>query len=437
MAVKSNAKSVWGWAMYDWANSAFATTVMAGFFPIFFKQYWSVGTDINTSTALLGFGNSAAGLLVLLCAPVLGVFSDRGSVRKRFLVILAYSGSLATAMLWGVPKGEWGWAIVCYCAGIICFSGANMFYDALLVFVAPAPDRDRVSSLGYAMGYLGGGLLFVLNVLMVQQPLWFGLTDSGEAVRYSFLSVALWWAGFTMLLLMWVHEPYKSPGALIDAYSLKDSFRHVIHTAGRIFRNKAAGLFLLAYWCYIDGVDTIIRMAVDYGLSIGFDSGDLMLALLLVQFVSFPAALVFGRLSRWWGPRNCIFVGIAGYAMATLWGAFMKARMDFYMLSVFIGLFQGGIQALSRSYFSGFIPDGQSAEYFGFFNMIGKFAVILGPSFVGLVGLLSRKILMPATPTSEQLQYVGQLAARLGIASILVFFVSGAVLLYASIKYEK
>jgi UMF1 family MFS transporter len=437
MAVKSKSASVWGWAMYDWANSAFATTVMAGFFPIFFKQFWSADTDINTSTALLGFGNSLAGLFVLLCAPLLGVLADRGRVRKKFLIFLAYSGSLATGLLWVVPKGAWGWAIFCYCLGVICFAGANIFYDALLIFVAQVSDRDRVSSLGYAMGYLGGGLLFAINVLMVQHPAWFGLADSGEAVRYSFLSAALWWAGFTILLLLWVHESDNVPGAVIDTDRLKDSFRQVGKTIRLLVANKPAGLFLLSYWCYIDGVDTIIRMAVDYGLSIGFDGGDLMLALLLVQFVGFPAALAFGALSRRWGPRNCIYIAIAGYAVVTLWGVFMKERMDFYLLSIVIGLFQGGIQALSRSYFTGFIPDGQSAEYFGLFNMVGKFAVILGPSFVGMVGLISRNILMPAAPTVEQIHHVGQLAARLGIGSILVFFITGAILLHASISSEK
>jgi UMF1 family MFS transporter len=435
--MKANTKSIWGWAMYDWANSAFATTVMAGFFPIFFKQFWSVGTDINTSTALLGFGNSAAGLLILVCAPMLGVLADRGRVRKKLLVTLAYSGSLVTGLLWMVPKGAWAWAIACYCLAVICFAGANIFYDALLVFVAPAAERDRVSSLGYAMGYLGGGLLFALNVLMVQYPAWFGLADSGEAIRYAFLSVALWWAGFTILLLLWVHETGSDHLSSGVADTLMDSFRQVAKTVRLLVRNRSAGFFLLAYWCYIDGVDTIIRMAVDYGLSIGFDGGDLMLALLLVQFVSFPAALAFGALSRKWGPRNCIYLAIAGYAFVSLWGAFMKERMDFFLLSIVIGLFQGGIQALSRSYFSGFIPEGQSAEYFGLFNMVGKFAVILGPSFVGMVGLISRNILMPPAPTAEQLHHIEQLAARLGIGSILVFFIGGAILLYASIKSEK
>jgi MFS transporter, UMF1 family len=436
MALNKKTKSVWGWAMYDWANSAFATTVMAGFFPIFFKQYWSMGTDINTSTALLGFGNSAASLLVALCAPVLGALADRGRTRKTFLVCLAYSGALATALLWAVPKGEWGWAIVCYGVGMICFAGANIFYDALLVVVAPAPDRDRVSSLGYAMGYLGGGLLFVLNVLMVQQPRLFGLADSGQAVQYAFLSVALWWAGFTIFLMVWVHEEKNVLTPVRTFDFLKQGGLQLKNTVRRIFRLKSAGLFLLSYWCYMDGVDTIIRMAVDYGLSIGFTGKDLMLALLVVQFVGFPSALVFGLLSRRWGPCNCIFIAIAGYAVATLWGTFMKQRMDFYILAVVIGMFQGGIQALSRSYYTRFIPEGQSAEYFGLFNMMGKFSSVIGPAFVGMVGLISRKILMPAAPTSEQLQHVGQLASRWGIGAILVFFIVGALLLFVSIKYE-
>ena len=434
--MNKNSKSVWGWAMYDWANSAFATTVMAGFFPLFFKQYWSIGTDVNTSTALLGFGNSAASLLVALCAPVLGVLADRCAARKTLLICMAYPGALATALLWAVPKGEWGWAIICYGVGMICFAGANIFYDALLVVVAPVPDRDRVSSLGYAMGYLGGGLLFVLNVLMVQQPQWFGLMNSGQAVRYAFLSVALWWAGFTIFLMVWVHEEKYVLPPVSALVFLKQGCLQLKNTVRRIFRLKSAGLFLLSFWCYMDGVDTIIRMAVDYGLSIGFTGKDLMLALLVVQFVGFPSALVFGKLSRRWGTRNCIFIAIAGYAAATLLGAFMKQRMDFYILAVVIGLFQGGIQALSRSYYTRFIPEGQSAEYFGLFNMMGKFSAVIGPAFVGVVGLISRKILMPATPTSEQLRHVGQLASRWGIGSILVFFVAGALLLFVSIKYD-
>lgn len=424
--------------MYDWANSAFATTVMAGFFPIFFKQYWSMGTDVNTSTALLGFGNSVASMLVAICAPILGVIVDRKAIRKTMLVSFAYSGALATALLYAVPKGHWGLAIICYGVGIICFAGANIFYDSLLVVVAKPDERDRVSSLGYAMGYLGGGLLFVLNIVMVQEPQWFGLTDSGEAVRYSFLSVALWWAGFTIFLVLWVHEDKITEKSDIGKNFLKDGFIQLKNTVRGIFRfQSSAGLFLLSYWCYMDGVDTIIRMAVDYGLSLGFEGKDLMLALLLVQFVGFPSALFFGKLSSYWGSRKCIYIAIAVYGIATLWGAFMSVKVDFYILAVIIGLVQGGIQALSRSYYTQFIPVGQSAEYFGLFNMMGKFAAIVGPGLVGMVGLIARKILMPESATSEQIHQTGQLAARFGMGSILIFFIVGALLFYFSGKKNR
>ncbi len=436
--MKKDNKTAWGWAMYDWANSAFATTVMAGFFPIFFKQYWSMGIDVNTSTALLGFGNSLASLLTAICAPILGVIVDRKAVRKSMLVSLAYSGALATALLYAVPKGNWSLAILCYGVGMICFAGANVFYDSLLVVVARPYDRDRVSSLGYAMGYLGGGLLFVLNIVMVQQSHWFGFTDSAEAVRYSFLSVALWWAGFTVFLILWVHEDELTEKNDIGSNLLTTGFLQFKNTVYNLFRfQTAAGLFLLSYWCYMDGVDTIIRMAVDYGLSLGFEGNDLMLALLLVQFVGFPSALMFGKLSSYWGSRTCIYIAIAVYGMATVWGASMSVKADFYILAFIIGLVQGGIQALSRSYYTQFIPVGRSAEYFGLFNMVGKFAAIVGPGLVGTVGLIARKILMPESATPEQVHQTGQLAARCGIGSILIFFIVGALLFYYSGKKNK
>ena len=200
-------KAVWGWALYDWANSAFATTVMAGFFPVFFKQYWSHGADVNLSTAQLALGNSVAGIAMALLAPVLGAVADRSAVTKRLLLLFAYLGVLATAALYWVERGCWQWAIVLYAIGVVGFSGANVFYDALLPSVAPAGRLDTVSSLGYALGYLGGGLLFLVNVLMATRPEWFGIADSAAAVRLSFVSVAVWWGGFSLFTLAWVPEP--------------------------------------------------------------------------------------------------------------------------------------------------------------------------------------------------------------------------------------
>ncbi len=200
-------KAVWGWAMYDWANSVYVTTVMAGFFPVFFKQYWSHGADVNLSTAQLGFGNSIASLIVALMAPVLGAIADKGSAKKKFLILFAYLGVLMSIALFMVQKGHWATAIFVYTMGIIGFSGANIFYDALLPSVAAEDKIDYVSSLGYSMGYLGGGLLFLVNVLMTLMPQKFGLPDAAAAVRVSFLTVAAWWGLFTIFTIAWVKEP--------------------------------------------------------------------------------------------------------------------------------------------------------------------------------------------------------------------------------------
>ena len=414
--------------MYDWANSAFATTVMAGFFPIFFKQYWSHGADVNASTAQLGFGNSIASLMVALMAPILGAIADKGSTKKKFLIIFAYLGVLMTAALFLVQKGQWVWAIFIYAMGIIGFSGANIFYDSLLPSVADEKKIDYVSGLGFSMGYLGGGLLFLINVLMTLMPQKFGLPDATAAVRFAFVSVALWWGLFTFFTIFWLPEKKASALKEKDESVVVAGFRQFAGTFKKVRHLKVVFLFLLAYWLYIDGVDTIIRMAVDYGLSLGFESKDLIVALLIVQFIGFPAALVFGKLGERWSVRKSIYLAIFIYMAVTICGAMMTQKTEFYILAVVIGLVQGGIQALSRSYYSRLIPKNQAAEYYGFYNMFGKLAAIFGPALMGFVGLIVRRILMPASPTAAQVVAVGQLASRWGIASILILFVIGAII---------
>jgi len=425
-----NRKSVWGWAMYDWANSAFATTVMAGFFPIFFKQFWSVGADITISTARLGFANSGASLLVALAAPVLGAIADKGAAKKKFLIFFAYLGVLMTAALFFVQKGQWAWAVFIYAMGLIGFSGANIFYDSLLPSVAGEDRIDYVSSLGYSLGYLGGGTLFLLNVLMTLWPQKFGLADAGAAVQFAFLTVALWWGLFSVFTIMWLPEETAAPVSLELKQIILEGFRQFARTFKKIRHLKTIFLFLLAYWFYIDGVDTIIRMAVDYGLSIGFDANHLIVALLIVQFVGFPAALLFGKLGQRWGARRAIFLAIGIYMLITLWGTMMHSPKEFYLLAMVIGGVQGGIQALSRSFYSRLIPHDKAAEFYGFYNMLGKFAAIFGPALMGIVGLAARRILMPPSPSIEQMRQVGQTATRWGMASILILFLVGGILLY-------
>ncbi len=425
-----NQKPVWGWALYDWANSAFATTVMAGFFPLFFKEFWSVSADVNISTARLGFANAGAGLLVALMAPVLGAIADKGAMRKKFLIFFTYFGVLTTAALFFVQKGHWAWAAFLYMMGSIGFSGANIFYDALLPSVANEKRIDYVSGLGYALGYLGGGLLFLLNILMALWPRKFGLADTNAAIRFAFLTVAMWWGLFSIFTIVWLPRDISRLITPVKKQIVHEGFRQLAGTIKKIRSLKTVFLFLLAYWFYIDGVDTIIRMAIDYGLSIGFAVDHLIIALLMVQFIGFPAALLFGKLGERWGTRKAIFLAIGIYIGVTLWGAMIRNPGEFFILAAAIGLVQGGIQALSRSYYSRLIPHDNAAEFFGFYNMVGKFAAILGPAIMGIVGLAARRMLLPPFPTIEQVQQAGQAAARWSIASILLLFFAGGILLY-------
>ena len=399
----------WGWAMYDWANSAFSTTVMAGFFPVFFKQYWNAGVPVTESTFRLGLANSLASLLIVVIAPLLGAIGDYLGRRKRMLLGFAFLGLLMTGGLYLVGEGEWQLAAAVYVLAVFGFSGSNIFYDSLLPFVSSRDDLDRTSALGFSLGYLGGGVLLSLNVLMTLKPEWFGLADGTLAVRFSFIIVAAWWLVFSIPLLVLVPEPGNHPHGVTPRV-LGIGFRRIGNTLRKIRRLRHVWLFLVAYWLYIDGVDTIVRMAVDYGLSLGFEQKSLILALLITQFTGFPAALLFGRIGSRYGPRAGIFLALLIYTVVTLRGALMDSVEDFYLLAFAIGLAQGGIQALSRSFYARMIPEGHTAEFFGFYNMLGKFAAILGPLMIGLIGA------MTGSP-------------RAGILSLLVLFVAGGVLL--------
>ena len=414
-----NKKAIFGWALYDWANSAFATTVMAGFFPLFFKGYWSAGSDSSVSTARLGLANSIAGIVLALLAPLLGAIADRGAAKKRFLLCFSYLGVVMTVSLCLVARGNWPLGAFLYILSVIGFSGSNVFYDALLPIVAGREKLDTVSALGYALGYLGGGLLFAFNVWMILRPPLFGFSGPEAAVRFSFLTVGIWWAVFTLPLLFFVKEPRTRDRATGWA-AVRAGLGQLVHTLREIRRLKTVFLFLTAYWLYIDGVDTIVRMAVDYGLSLGFDQEKLILALLLTQFVGFPAALAFGWLGKRIGPRRGILIALAGYLLITLWGTLLRNTFEFFILAGAVGLVQGGIQALSRSYYARLIPPDKTGEFFGFYNLVGKFAVVLGPVTVGAVALCARS-----------LGAGGGGAARIGIASIAFFFLAGGALFLA------
>lgn len=428
--MKENKRAIWGWALYDWANSAFATTVMAGFFPVFFKQFWNSGIGANISTARLGYGNALASLAIALMAPILGAVADKKGRKKTFMLSFAYLGVFMTLGLFWVPEGRWALAIFIYAASVIGFSGANIFYDSLLPSVSPPAKTDYVSGLGFSLGYLGGGLLFLLNVLMTLYPHRFGLANSIQAVKYSFLTVALWWGFFSIITAFLVPEVKATIGNPSEGNIVAYGFRQVFSTVKKIRNMKNVFLFLVAYWLYIEGVDTIIRMAVDYGISLGFESRDLIVALLITQFIGFPSALAFGKLGQYWDTKKAILLGIGIYLCITLWGVFMHNRREFFILAVLIGLVQGGIQALSRSFYSRLIPENQAGEFFGFYNMLGKFAAILGPALVATTVLVARKIILSGDLTSQQMTQAASIASRWGISSLLILFLVGGVLLY-------
>jgi UMF1 family MFS transporter len=399
------------WALYDWANSAFATTVLAGFFPVFFQQYWSTGVDPTLSTSRLGLANGVAGLTVAVLAPVLGALADRLAGRKKLLMLWTLLGVLSTGALGFIGQGEWAWAVVCFAVACIGFNAGNIFYDALLLDVAREDELDQVSAFGYSAGYLGGGLLFAFNVLMTLKPEWFGLESAAEAVQWSFLSVALWWLIFSLPLMRNVTErPAQGPPIGVGR-AIIEGFAELRNTLRNIRGYRPIVLFLIAYWLYIDGVHTIYMMAVDYGVALGLPSSSLLAALLLTQFVAFPSALALGWLGNRIGAKRGILICIAVYLAATLYAYVLDSVVEFFALAVVVGLVQGGVQSLSRSMFGRLVPVEKSGEFFGFYNMMGKFASFLGPLLVAAVAL--------ATGDS-----------RLSITSLVVLFVLGGWVLW-------
>ena len=406
-------KPVVAWALYDWGNSAFATTVMAGFFPVFFSFLSEDQSDAEAQF-WFSFTLAASSAVIALTAPVLGAIADRGGSRKRFLAAFAGLGAVMAAGLAWVQAGQWQLGLLLYGLGTVGFAGANVFYDSMIMDVAQEGEYDVVSAFGYALGYVGGGLLFAVNALMVSQPTVFGLADAGAAVKWSFISVGAWWALFTLPLLVGVREA-PTPHRARRLAAVREGLAQLRDTLGELRRLRVLALFLLAYFLYMDGVNTVIKSAVFFGDRIlGLDSKLLLIALLVTQFVAFPAALAFGWLGGRIGPKRAILLGLAVYVAAVVyaWGVLEDSR-DFFVLAIAVGLVQGGVQSLSRSLYARFIPPSKTAEFFGFFNMVGKFATLLGP------------MLMAGVPLA-----VAGATERDGILALSLLFVAGGLLLW-------
>ena len=402
-------KQVVSWALVDWANSAFATTVMAGFFPLYFKQFWNAGVPATESTFRLGLASGLSSLVIALIAPLIGAIADKGGARVRLLALFTVLGAAMTCALYLVKQGDWMSAALLYGAASIGFWSGNQFNDSLLTDVAEEGDYDLVSGYGFSLGYLGGGVLFVINSLMVTNPQTFGIADASMAVKLSFVSVGVWWVVFTIPALLFVRERRTTP-ALPAGAAIRAGAAELLTTVRHLRGDKTLMWFLFAYWFYIDGVNTIIKMAVDYGLSLGLNQASLIQALLVVQFVGFPAALAFGWLGKRIGARTGIFIGIAVYTVTACYAYFITSEAEFFALAIVIGLVQGGVQSLSRSLFGRLVPEGKAGEFFGFYNLMGKAAAILGPIITGFV----------AYATGDP---------RLGIVSVTILFVIGGLAL--------
>ncbi|MFO8164358.1 MAG: MFS transporter [Desulfatiglandales bacterium] len=403
--------------MYDWANSAFATTIMAAVLPEFYSSVAGATLNRTTATSYWGYSNTIAMLLIAIAAPLLGAISDHSGAKKKFLAGFAFFGIVATGLLIGAGNGMWLYASILYIFGRVGFGCGNIFYDSLLPHVAKKEEIDRVSAEGYAYGYLGGGLLLALNLFMILKPDTFGIPGAEWASRISFLSVALWWALFSIPIFKNVAEPSVVVARNESLNPLTAGYQRLKRTFRDIRRFKELAKFLIAFWLYNDGVGTIIIMAVIFGAEIGIGRTHLIGAILMVQFIGIPFTVLFGRLPKRLGPKKSILLALGVYTIVTILGYFMQKPAHFWLLAFLVSMVQGGTQALSRSMYASMLPASKSAEFFGFYNVSSKFSGIIGPALFAVVGQLTG-------------------TGRISIISIIVFFLAGAGIL-TTVNHEK
>ena len=380
-------KQVITWALYDWANSAFALSVLAVLFPLVLGNYWGVDDSGVSATIRLGWITFSASVIVFLIAPILGTIADTGGYRKRFLLLFAIVGAVATAGLGFVGQGDWPLALGLYLVASVGFYSSVVFYDSLLIDVTEPRNYSFVSTLGFSVGYLGGAALLALHLWMLKSPQTFGLESATEAFSYAFISVGLWWLIFLLPLIFFVPERHSS--IEVTDHAIRAAYAELKSTVHKISQYRNVTIFLGGYWLYIGGVFTVIFMAVNYGQRLGFEDSDLVLALLIANFVGFPATLVYGLLAHRFGAKKGLYFALLAYVGACLWAIQMTDVREFYIMSIVIGLVQGGVQGLSRSVYAALIPADQPGEFFGFYSMTTKFAHVLGPAMVAIAAMLS------------------------------------------------
>jgi MFS transporter, UMF1 family len=400
------------WAMYDWANSAFQTTIIAAVFPIYYQKVAAADLPEAVAMSRFAWATTLAILIVAIVAPILGAIADYTAIKKRLLAIFIGIGASATAAMFWIQRGDWSLALVLFVIGNVGVAGSIVFYESLLPHLVGQDQLDRVSSAGYAIGYLGGGMLLAINLVMIQKPELFGIPDAGTGTRLALGSVAVWWVVFSIPLFRRVPEPAvrreldERPGAS----ALTGGVTRLMETFRELRRYRDAFVFLLAFLLYNDGIQTMIRMATIYGTGIGLPESAMIAALLLTQFIGVPCAFLFGMAASRTGARTGVFVGLGVYILITLLGYFMRTAAHFYALAVLVGMVQGGTQALSRSLFASMIPRHKSSEFFAFFSVFERYAGVLGPAIFAFV-----------------IERSG--SGRAAILAVAVFFVVGAAIL--------
>ncbi len=380
-------RRVLAWAFYDWANSAFALSVLAVLFPIFFGAYWSSGDPGSAITARLAWVSAASSAVICILAPVLGTIADAGGLRKRFLFFLTLIGATSTALLASVDEGGWLWAAVFYMVASFGYYGSTIFYDSLIIDVTEPENYSFVSSLGFSIGYLGGAVLLLGHVILLGDPQAYGFASAGEVIKFAFISVGAWWAIFALPVLIFVHE--KKSTTAVARGVIRAAYRELRTTMQTISHYRNVVIFLIAYWLYIGGVFTVISMAVNYGQRLGFADEDLVTALLITNFAGFPATVLYGMFGHRFGPRPGLYIAILVYIIMSALAVFMSEVWHFYAMAIVIGCVQGGVQALSRSLYASLIPADQPGEFFGFYNTLTKFAHVTGLSLVGIAATIS------------------------------------------------
>ncbi|WP_404456525.1 MFS transporter [Oceanobacillus kapialis] len=407
--MKKFTKHETSWMYYDWANSAYSIIITTAIFPIFYKaQATAAGIEAADSTAYLGYTIAIFTFILAMIGPILGTFADYEGYKKKFFVGFLVVGLVSTVSLIFVPEGEWLLLLIVFTISSLGLRGANLFYDAFLVDVTEDKRMNKVSSRGYALGYIGSAIPFVISIgiiLMAQQEIL--PISSTVASKIAFVITFLWWGIFSIPMLKNVKQIH---GIKRDAKPIRTSFRRLKNTVTNIRQYKYLTIFLIAYFFYIDGVGTIISMSTAYGTDVGVSSTVLLVVLLVTQIVAAPFAVLYGKLADRYSAKSMLNVGIVVYTIVCIYGYFLETAFDFWVLAMLVATSQGGIQALSRSYFAKLVPKKNANEFFGFYNIFGKFASVSGPILVGATA-----------------QITGQTNA--GILSLIVLFIIGMIIL--------